>query len=79
MTLPPGELMYIDIGFSGLSASRNSNCATINALTWSVTYVIITPLTTYRSIETDDSLFKQTGEYVISPFRTALDSVMVAR
>jgi hypothetical protein len=25
VTLPPGELMYMDIGFSGLSASRKSN------------------------------------------------------
>ncbi len=25
VTLPPGELMYMDIGFSGLSASKKSN------------------------------------------------------
>jgi hypothetical protein len=37
VTLPPGELMYIEIGFSGLSASRKRSCATINALTWSLT------------------------------------------
>ena len=27
LTLPPGELMYIEMGFSGFSASRYSNCA----------------------------------------------------
>ena len=37
VTLPPGELMYIEIGLSGLSASRKRSCATINALTWSLT------------------------------------------
>ena len=37
VTLPPGELMYIEIGFSGLSASRKRSWATISALTWSVT------------------------------------------
>lgn len=39
VTLPPGELMYIEIGFSGLSASRKRSCATINALIWSSTYM----------------------------------------
>ena len=37
VTLPPGELMYRLIGFSGLSASRKRSCATTEALTSSST------------------------------------------
>lgn len=37
MTLPPGLLIYNDIGRSGASASRNSSCATMDADTVSST------------------------------------------
>ena len=33
VTMPPGELMYMEISFSGFSASRKSSCAVISEAT----------------------------------------------
>lgn len=35
VTYPPGEFMYMDIGLSGASDSRNSNWAGTTDATWS--------------------------------------------
>ena len=58
-TLPPGELMYRWIGFSGLSASRNSSCAMMMFATSSL---IGDPRNTMRSISKREKM-----SYVRSP------------
>lgn len=51
VTDPPGELMYRLMGLSGLSASRNSNCATIDAETVSSTWPFRQTMRSLRSRE----------------------------
>lgn len=56
VTDPPGELMYRFIGFSGLSASRKSSCATMDAEVVSSTSPLRHTMRSFSSREKMSSL-----------------------
>src|SRR6516165_10430811 len=51
VTIPPGELIYIEISFFGFSASRNSSCATTSVAMSSLIGPVMKMMRSFKSRE----------------------------